>query len=374
MKTIVLIARKPTWEQAQARGAYAQSTIDSTLDEVGFIHATFPDQTMGVLPRFKDRDQVVLLLVDIDKLSAPIKYEAARSGRAGTFPHIYGALNTDAVYKTVSLEKDKNGEFIEPKELNVAKYNESFSLLQWNILYKEDIKNIVQFLKEHPADIVCLQELTINHPAQLIKDTPKYIAEQLGYHSYIKEIPLKKMEGKMMMLANGIFSRFPIKETHFAWINETTGSGGYDDEYRAYVEVTLDINGQRYYVGTTHMSYKHRFEQTTRKQQEADRLCEQLKRHSRNYIFTGDLNAVPNSYTIQAISNLLQNVGPKATKKTWTTKPFSYNGFEETELNWRLDYVFATPNIKATSSEVLVTDYSDHLPILVEFEVNKATP
>lgn len=121
MKTIVLITRQPVWEETQAKGEYSQSTIDSTLEEVGFIHATFPDQTMEVLPRFKDRDQVVLLLVDVDKVTVPIQYETALSGRPGTFPHIYGALNTDAVYETVVLKKDEAGDFIAPEELKAAK-------------------------------------------------------------------------------------------------------------------------------------------------------------------------------------------------------------------------------------------------------------
>lgn len=121
MKTLVLIATQPVWQEAQTKGQYIQSTIDSTLEEVGFIHATFPDQTTEVLPRFKDRDHVILLLVDTDKVATPIKYEAARSGRPGTFPHIYGPLNTDAVYKTVPLTKDENGDFIEPEELRDAR-------------------------------------------------------------------------------------------------------------------------------------------------------------------------------------------------------------------------------------------------------------
>lgn len=112
MKTIVIISQQTLWAQALTKGEYTQSTLDSTLEEVGFIHCTFPNQTMDVLPRFKDREGVVLLLIDADKVAAPIKYEAALSGRAGTFPHIYGALNTDAVYKVLPLEKNEQGETI----------------------------------------------------------------------------------------------------------------------------------------------------------------------------------------------------------------------------------------------------------------------
>jgi endonuclease/exonuclease/phosphatase family metal-dependent hydrolase len=44
-------------------------------------------------------------------------------------------------------------------------------------------------------------------------------------------------------------------------------------------------------------------------------------------------------------------------------------GFEENELNRRLDYVFASKNFKVISSEIISTDFSDHLPILVELEI-----
>jgi endonuclease/exonuclease/phosphatase family metal-dependent hydrolase len=249
------------------------------------------------------------------------------------------------------------------------RFPKTFSLLQWNIWFKEDIHNVVQFLKDNPTDIICLQELTKNHPVQSGLDTPAFIAEQLGYNYYHKEIPLRDYDGKTILIANGIFSRFPITDSHFVWINETTGGGGYDDEYRAYVEVTLDVDDKPLHVGTTHMSYTHAFEPTPNKKQETDRLVKELRKHDRNFIFTGDLNAAPDSYTIKAVSSVLQSAGPEFSEKTWTTKPFSYNGFEETELKWRLDYMFTTPDIKVVSSTLLTTDYSDHLPVRVEFEI-----
>lgn len=122
MRTIVIIAKQEVWQQALKTGEYTQSTIDSTLAEVGFIHCSFPDQTIEIANRrFSERDDLILLLIDEDKVKAPIKYEGALSGRAGTFPHIYGPLNIDAVYATVALEKDNGGKFISPKELEAAK-------------------------------------------------------------------------------------------------------------------------------------------------------------------------------------------------------------------------------------------------------------
>lgn len=241
----------------------------------------------------------------------------------------------------------------------------TLTLLQWNIWYKEDIRNVAQFLREHPADVICLQELTIQDIPE-IGHTPDYIAKQLGYHHFYKEIDLGDNKIK---LANGIFSRYPIVATNWQWINEASGTGHYDDENRAYVEATLDVNGQKVTVATTHMSYTNAFVSTPRKKQETQQLVDILKVKQNNFIFTGDLNAAPGSPTIQAVSNILQNAGPAFNQNTWTTKPFSYDGFKETKLNWRLDYIFATPDVKTMEAKILKTEHSDHLPVWAEVEV-----
>jgi endonuclease/exonuclease/phosphatase family metal-dependent hydrolase len=243
-----------------------------------------------------------------------------------------------------------------------------FSILQWNVWYKESPDNIVRFLTEHPADILCLQELVVDESAH-VPHVPQFIAKQLGYNYFYKELPIESTDGKRVTLANGIFSRFPITKQYAAWINEPKGSGGYDDEYRTYVEVTLEISGQEVTIGTTHMSYTHHFKPTPNKKRETDMLVTKLRRNSERFIFTGDLNAEPGSYTIQSIEQVLPNAGPNTTQKTWTTKPFNYNNFNETNLNWRLDYVFATPDLQIVSTKIITTDYSDHLPILAQFSI-----
>lgn len=117
MKIIICITTQSIWQKAVKSGEYSNFTINSSLDEVGFIHATMPNQTMEIIPRFINKKDVMLLFIDVDKVKYPVKFEPASSGRPGLFPHIYGLLNTDAVYKTVNVEKDSNGNFIAPQEL-----------------------------------------------------------------------------------------------------------------------------------------------------------------------------------------------------------------------------------------------------------------
>ena len=69
-----------------------------SLAEQGFIHCSFADQVRATADRYyKGRDDIVLLEIDRHKLAAPLKVEDG-------FPHIYGALNRDAVVAVTPYE------------------------------------------------------------------------------------------------------------------------------------------------------------------------------------------------------------------------------------------------------------------------------
>jgi len=245
-------------------------------------------------------------------------------------------------------------------------------LLQWNIWYKEDIDNILSTIKEINPDVICLQELTINHPHHNQNiDTPRFIAEGLGFKYFFKEAQKSISNGHERKYGNAIFSRFPIIDSKFYYIQDLQDPNiqnpDYSKEGRVYIESIIEVDGKKFTIATTHMSYTHEFASTPEKKVETNKLIEILKEKNSNFIFTGDLNLLPNSYTINELSKLLKNAGPTLEQNTWTTKPFSYNGFNADTLNWRLDYCFVTPDIEVKSSQIIDTPYSDHLPILIEF-------
>lgn len=232
-------------------------------------------------------------------------------------------------------------------------------ILQWNVWYKEPIETIAQNIKELHPDIICLQELT----SGLQKDNPNtvgYIAKILGGYDF-HGAAMDNQAGFTQI--NAIFSKFPITMRRQEWINTPHGRGGYDDEYRSYVEVEISIDDKKLTVGTTHMSYTDQFEETHRKKQETDNLISHLSTN-KPYVLTGDFNALPDSYTIAEINKILVNAGPAVDQNTWTTKPFSYNGFASKNLDWRLDHVFVSSDIHVVSSDIKITSASDHLPIL----------
>jgi endonuclease/exonuclease/phosphatase family metal-dependent hydrolase len=252
-----------------------------------------------------------------------------------------------------------------PKQLLFAgAINMKLTVLQWNIWIQEPIEHIAEFLRQTNADVMCLQELTTHHPAQRIIDTREYLAGELGYHYFAPEIPIDDT----IRQANGIFSRYPLEATSSEWINRPRRDGDYDDQYRAYVQATVRAQVP-VTIGTTHSSYTDRFEQTPAKQGEADLLAGLVSQHSEKFVFCADLNSLPGSYTVKALEKHLEHAGSDLEQPTWTTKPFSHHEYQVDTLTWRLDYVFHTPDIKPVSAKILETDYSDHLPVLTEFEI-----
>ena len=106
---ILHVTRRDEWEGALSRGAYEADTLATE----GFIHCSEANQVAEVANvRFRGRQDLVLLWIDPARVRAEIKYEEASDG-SGTFPHIYGPLDIDAVAR-VTEYREHNGTFPTP--------------------------------------------------------------------------------------------------------------------------------------------------------------------------------------------------------------------------------------------------------------------
>lgn len=105
------IAQAGDWERARREGQYTVSTRGVTLAEQGFIHASTAGQVAPVANMFyRGVPDLVLLVIDTDRVAAEIRYEAV-PGADAPFPHIYGPLNLDAVIETRDFRAGPDGEF-----------------------------------------------------------------------------------------------------------------------------------------------------------------------------------------------------------------------------------------------------------------------
>jgi uncharacterized protein (DUF952 family) len=120
MTQLLHITDPETWRQSRAAGEYAMSTRGVTLADQGFIHCSLPHQVGRIADLvYPDTSDLVILVIDTDRVTAPVRYEAAGPG-GEAFPHIYGPLNASAVTETVLVSRDATGQLILPPWLGPA--------------------------------------------------------------------------------------------------------------------------------------------------------------------------------------------------------------------------------------------------------------
>jgi len=102
------LAAARAWADSFATGEYRESTLNATLEEVGFIHASYAHQLRTVADAFyRDRSDVVLLVIDPQRVGAEVRVEDG--GQGELFPHIYGALPVAAVVAAPSVGQLADG-------------------------------------------------------------------------------------------------------------------------------------------------------------------------------------------------------------------------------------------------------------------------
>jgi uncharacterized protein (DUF952 family) len=85
------ITTAAAWEQAKPTGEYRAASLETQ----GYIHLSTTKQWPGTLERlYKGQVGLVLLRIDVNKLKFQVRFETADGDE---YPHLYGALNVDAV-------------------------------------------------------------------------------------------------------------------------------------------------------------------------------------------------------------------------------------------------------------------------------------
>jgi uncharacterized protein (DUF952 family) len=119
MALIYHITTHSEWEHAQQTGEHRAESLTTQ----GFIHFSTREQVTRVANAvFRGQPGLVLLCVDTDKLTAELHIEAADTtvhvdhAANEQFPHLYGALNLDAVVGVVEFPPLADGAFAFPPE------------------------------------------------------------------------------------------------------------------------------------------------------------------------------------------------------------------------------------------------------------------
>ena len=115
MNIIFHITHRQQWEKAKQIQAYRGDTLETE----GFIHCSTQQQLIKVANKFFfGQKELMILCIDSDRVQSEVKYEEADGD---SFPHIYGPLNIDAVFKVIEFESGENGKFELPGEMSKIK-------------------------------------------------------------------------------------------------------------------------------------------------------------------------------------------------------------------------------------------------------------
>jgi endonuclease/exonuclease/phosphatase family metal-dependent hydrolase len=236
----------------------------------------------------------------------------------------------------------------------------SLRLVTYNIrggLGMDEVRStqrIAEVIEQTQADIICLQEVHQRLPWSRFQDQPGHLARLLR-----KAVVFQANFGYGIGgFGNAILTGLPILATHsFQIPNQRERSSILKmPEKRGLFRADLQPEKRGLTVFTTHWSLHANDRIET-----AAAVANHIRAVSGPVILCGDFNAVPNSPEMEALLQAtgLVDAGSAASELTFTSDKPTH----------RIDYILMSPDIHVNSVEVVHTQASDHLPVVVDFDL-----
>ncbi|RJO61558.1 hypothetical protein C4544_02380 [candidate division WS5 bacterium] len=219
-------------------------------------------------------------------------------------------------------------------------------ILSWNIWIDGHFKEIADFLKKTNADIVGIQELKDDDAERDIIG----LMEKLGYY-YAFASTLQTWDGVKYKHGPAVFSKYPIHNSRTYMLSEK--------DPRVAIRADISVNDHLLSVFSTHLTHTHQ-EPSEIQEEQARNLIELIP--SERSILVGDFNATPESQAIRLIKSTLVDTD-KTSSPTWSVYKKGCEVCNLDKATIRLDYIFTTKDITASSFKVEQSQGSDHLPI-----------
>ena len=136
------IVPKEDWESALAKGEYRPASVNAQ----GFVHCSTRTQVVETAnSNFRGEDGLVLLCIDTARLTPVLRYESGDPDDGELFPHLYGALNLDAVKRILPFPCNADGSFRLPPEL--AGSTRANPVLQATQMTEETAQRLLRFVE-----------------------------------------------------------------------------------------------------------------------------------------------------------------------------------------------------------------------------------
>lgn len=238
-------------------------------------------------------------------------------------------------------------------KLNIMTYNTQHC--EHFISKKIDFDAIAKVIKDNGSEIVGLNEMRgLGADTEKFQAQVKELAERLGYHYYFAKAIEFDYDWMSGPYGNGLISKYPILEAETIAIPDPL-ERKYDGYYetRCLLKAKIDVAGGLNVV-VTHFGLNPD-EQENAVKTVVDNLP------TERTIFMGDLNVHPDNNVLDPIREHLVDVTTYCDKElfSWpSTGPYR-----------KIDYIFASKDIKILGADVPVVVASDHCPHTAQIEL-----
>lgn len=246
-----------------------------------------------------------------------------------------------------------------------------FSLITYNIWSGKYWKKIINFLREKSADAMCLQEVGIYNPYHKESKDIDMCAELRtafpDYNLVYAPIGKRLIKNREESFGNAILTKFPVSgsEIHYL-LRPLRWTENHEEQSRNILEADLLIKDKIFTIVTGHLTYAQGFNDTDDQIKEAEQILKIIKGKS-PLVFAGDYNSHMNTKVFGLLKEKLP-VSDNGNEPTFAKHPFSYNGFTVNSLQYKIDHILATENVRISNVEIIDVPYSDHLPIMAKIE------
>lgn len=248
-------------------------------------------------------------------------------------------------------------------------------VLSWNIWKGKDLSGVIEFLQNSNADIISLQEVLekdSENPDLIGKNgrmnMAKLIAGELKYDCIYCKVFTTDRHKEIYDIGNAILSKHKIEKSACF---ELSGLKDYkkssETEPRGMTWADITIGNRTLKTLNTHLAYSHELKPFNLRQNQINKLLEQID--TKNTILFGDFNTTPHNGELDEILKVLQNTDPDPVKPTWSVYPTNYKGFIINGLEYRIDNIFVSRDIKVKKFKIENSHSSDHLPISAILEI-----
>lgn len=267
--------------------------------------------------------------------------------------------------------------------------NDGMKLISLNVGIKLDNSTKVwEFIANQKPDIVAFQEI-MRHFDDSVLDMykSKYAIEKIigkalplpysffgpVYISdhYQKNGIISRDFWGLVEQGNEVMAKFPIIEAtdeffykSYGYFTDTTNFAT-EDHARAVTIVELEVNGKRLQILNLHGAYSKDKKDSERSIAQCTYVLNAAKRKDIPTIIVGDFNLFPDTKSIGILDKEFRNLIQEY--KITSTRP-DFKDEHDVGRNV-VDYIFVNGKIKVNGFDVAHTDISDHLPLLLDFDI-----